>query len=369
MSGGASAGSQDTSFIRQGGSTAVSKTAWGDDRMDYSDPWSMLVQQTPYRPADAVGEKVSGVDGYRSSLLSSKTPGDLPYKKEDFDNLMPLRNMAGYFGSIPDVHAAQIDPTTTDYAQKTKADFFDRGGRLFNAISSNPETLDGGIARQGYANSDAMLKLMLQQESLLEQFKQGDWNRHRDATDNLYRLYSREPYQDLTQTMLKVNDQSQGMEQLMSQAARDNDTLQSKIVDQFIELLTTRLAKTTEQNEDFSGKGAQSSSSQGMSLNCCWILLEAYRGEMPTFVRAWRDYFAPENSDRREGYRKLAERVVPAMRASTEVRRLIEGNLVEPLEQWGGWALGLQGYEQGRKYAGVVTAWFRKFEQIAKEGF
>lgn len=369
MSGGASSGSQDTSFLRQGGSSAVSTTAYSDGRMSYDDPWFMLLNRTPYRPSDTVGQKVSGDGGYRSQLLSSKTPGDLPYGKEDFDSLMPMRNMNGYFGSGPDINAAVIDPNSKFYEDKTKADFTDRGRRLFNSISSNPNTIDGGIARQGYANSDAMLKLMLQQEGLLEQFKQGDWNRHRDATDNLYRLYSREPYQDLTQTMLGVNAQSQGIEQLMSQAARDNDQLQAKIVDQFIQLLTTRLAKTTEQNENFSGKGAQSSSSQGMSLNCCWILLEAYRGEMPTFVRAWRDYFAPENTSRREGYRKLAERLVPAMRASSEVRKLVEDNLVGPLEQWGGWALGLSGYEQGRKYAGLVTAWFKKFEQIDKEGF
>jgi hypothetical protein len=91
---------------------------------------------------------------------------------------------------------------------------------------------------------------------------------------------------------------------------------------------------------------------------CCFIFLEAYNGNMPWFVRECRDEFAPESSERRAGYIKMAGWLVPLMQKYKIVRMTVNGLMIKPLTRWGGYYKKVKGYEYGFIFRPFVKAWF-----------
>jgi hypothetical protein len=120
-------------------------------------------------------------------------------------------------------------------------------------------------------------------------------------------------------------------------------------------------------NDNVNGKGAQTSSSVSAGGACCWIFLEAYHGKMPWWVRECRNELAGESSDRRKGYRLMAELLVPSMRRSAFVREAVWQNIVLPITKFGGAYKGVKGFEEYGSLQQVTEYWFKVWEQLGKE--
>ncbi len=106
------------------------------------------------------------------------------------------------------------------------------------------------------------------------------------------------------------------------------------------------------------------SSLMGAMGACCFIFMEAYRGEMPLHVRECRDEFAPENTARRKGYIRMSKWLVPAMRVSPIVRFLVWHLMVNPMTLWGGFHKNVEGFSKYAFLRPVKDFWFNVWEAI-----
>lgn len=97
---------------------------------------------------------------------------------------------------------------------------------------------------------------------------------------------------------------------------------------------------------------------------CCFIMMEAYHGNMPSWVRECRDEFAPQNSARRKGYIRMARWLVPAMRISAIVRSMVWHLMIVPLTLWGGFYKKEPGFEKYGHLRPVVAFWFSVWERM-----
>jgi len=64
---------------------------------------------------------------------------------------------------------------------------------------------------------------------------------------------------------------------------------------------------------------------------CCFIFLEAYKGEIPWYVRHGRDKYYHLNHDMATGYRRMARWLVPLMQKSYCVRQLVWLLMIVPI--------------------------------------
>lgn len=117
---------------------------------------------------------------------------------------------------------------------------------------------------------------------------------------------------------------------------------------------------------DIIGAGGQVASA-GITSGCCFIFMEAYNGNMPWFVRECRDEFAPESSERRRGYIKMAEWLVPLMQKYKTVRNIVNGLMINPLTRWGGYYKKVKGYRTGFIWKPFVTSWFWIWEMYGNK--
>lgn len=69
--------------------------------------------------------------------------------------------------------------------------------------------------------------------------------------------------------------------------------------------------------------------------SCCFIMLEAYHGEMPWWVRKCRDRYYRKLPQVAKGYVRMAKWLVPLMRGSGIVRQLVWTTMVSPLTDYG----------------------------------
>lgn len=98
--------------------------------------------------------------------------------------------------------------------------------------------------------------------------------------------------------------------------------------------------------------------------NCCWIFMEAYNGELPPWVRKFRD--ATYTPTRRGGYRTCAKVLVPLMRKSKLVRSLVNDLIIGPITAYSGYLYRIPGYEEGFKYKGYTNFWFKTWDILGK---
>lgn len=111
-----------------------------------------------------------------------------------------------------------------------------------------------------------------------------------------------------------------------------------------------------------SGGGGGAGGIMSLLGGCCFIFMEAYKGEMPWWVRACRDEFAPESTARRRGYIRMARWLVPKMQQNIFARLLVWFLMIKPLTVWGGWYKKVSGYERGWLCRPFVFFWFKVWE-------
>jgi hypothetical protein len=86
----------------------------------------------------------------------------------------------------------------------------------------------------------------------------------------------------------------------------------------------------------------------GSAAACCWLFMEAYNGEIPPWVRKFRD--ATYTPELRGGYRVMSKILVPLMRKSSFIRSLVNELVIVPITAYSGYIYKISGYEAGKKY-------------------
>lgn len=243
---------------------------------------------------------------------------------------------------------ASIDPYSSDYAQLTDTEY---NQRLADALA---------VSRSGETN-------------VLAPISRGQNLREAEVI----RRSAGDRGRELREARTVDSGIQQGATQNVAQNVIDAGRVQSSSADQIGQSLL-RLGDLLGQKEattveDVRGRGAQSSSAGSWSTEaslggmCCWIFLEAYRGVMPWWVRKCRDKFAPESSARRNGYRRMANWLVPVMQKSKLARKITLALMIKPLELWGGYHMKVPNYRMGWIFYPAVKFWFKTWEQLGKE--
>ena len=87
-------------------------------------------------------------------------------------------------------------------------------------------------------------------------------------------------------------------------------------------------------------RGIADYTNQAISSVCCFIFLEAYNGQLPESVRLCRDVHYQSNPSLSVGYKRMAKWLVPMMRKSRAVMRLVNIAMVKPITRYGEWLVG-----------------------------
>ena len=356
MSGGGSVSSGDTKFERKGTATT---TSFRDLSGKHEERFRVGLNATaPGAADDSVGP-----------MLKNRIRGDTddrPYT-EAICNLirsnMPQQRTPMEANMM---QQAGRDVYSQDYADNT---FQRYSAEVQNAMAnarSGPAMTRGGTAAQGFAQAQVMNDLGLNREAVLTQNRNADaqisqgatgmigQNRHMmnaDATGAINQGY--QGYGQFLQNMMAAAGLASERTKMYNDLVPTFATLESKMIG-------------TEEN-DLHGRGAQTSSSMGGGINvCCFIMMEGFLGEMPPHVRACRDEFAPESSARRNGYIRMSRWLVPAMRTSGFVRKLVHHLLIAPLTRWGAWHMKVPGGSRRCLDALAKNAWFKFWELTGK---
>lgn len=116
------------------------------------------------------------------------------------------------------------------------------------------------------------------------------------------------------------------------------------------------------------GIGAAPQNETGGGGGCCFIFLEALNGKLPAFVRECRDEMA--TGSKRNGYNKMAVKLVPWMRKSRLVRWMVNAFMVKPFLRCGNWYKkadpALPGYRFGFIFKPVCYTWLAIWNNLGK---
>ncbi len=102
------------------------------------------------------------------------------------------------------------------------------------------------------------------------------------------------------------------------------------------------------------------------NVACCFIMLEAYNGNMPWWVRKSRDHYYSKFPSIANGYKKMAKWLVPMMQKSKIVRFCVWRWMVEPLTQYGGWNHRVDTYQDGKQFKCYRKFWFSVWNFLGK---
>ena len=96
---------------------------------------------------------------------------------------------------------------------------------------------------------------------------------------------------------------------------------------------------------------------------CCFIVLEMYHGDMPSYVRKCRDRYYTAIPQVAAGYVRMAKWLVPLMRRSMFVRSFVWHTMVKPLTDYGAFITRRSSVRSGRM---ARTFWFSLWKQLGK---
>lgn len=111
-----------------------------------------------------------------------------------------------------------------------------------------------------------------------------------------------------------------------------------------------------------SSAGSSGSAQGGIASNCCFIMLEAYHGDMPVHVRVCRDHYYKAFPEIARGYTRMAKWLVPLMQKFSIVRFAVWHSMVKPLTDYGSFIVNRT--EKKGKWA--RTFWFSVWRKLGK---
>lgn len=358
MSAGGSASASDSKFTRKGTTSSTSfRKFLPEERATMN---SAISSSQPYASEEA--------QSYIKSLLGDSVNNQLPYNGNFYQQIQARHDPSrSFIGKSSLENTAQVDPFSRSYEENTYAGYADRVKQLLADVSSGPTATRGGTAATGFMQAEALDQASRNREQEIRANRGIDFGMQSSATNALQGIYQQDSSQGI-QAGNNWNSFVQGMYPIKNSAAELDNQRQS-IFNQFLpaayQLLTPNVATQT---ENLTGHGSQTAGTVAAGFNlCCFIFLEAYHGKMPWFVRECRDEFAPESSARRDGYRKMANWLVPAMRKYRLVRWITWLLMIKPITLWGGYYKKAQGYENGWLFKPAVKFWFKVWEKMGKE--
>ena len=261
---------------------------------------------------------------------------------------------------------ASVDPFSNQYADNTFDKYSKEVGSALSQVSG-PMATRGGTAAQGFMGQEVMSDAALNREDVLTLNRRSDSQFQQGASRALHGMQG----QDTQEALSGIGQQQGAWQGLLSNQntaaglGNQQGGMFNDLVQNYVNM--DAVVRGTE-NNDLRGRGAQTSSSAGANVSaCCFIFLESYNGDMPWWVRKCRDQWAPECSERREGYIRMAAKLVPWMRKSKVVRWAVDKFMVEPLTKWGGWYHKVEGYEHCGSYKPVVKFWFSVWNHLGKK--
>jgi len=276
------------------------------------------------------------------------------------------RPIDGQIGRSQLQSQATKDIYSNDYELATNDRFDDVVGRTLAQARTGPEAVRGATGRTAMMDADVLERAALNRGDELRRWQSVDASIQQQAAQMLEAME-----QGRVATQLGAQDQwaRQTMQDRGSaQMGAGNDL--TNWVQQAAQLWT--LASNLygdsvgESYEDLSGQGAQSGSTGSWSVNlCCFIFMEAYNGTLPEVVRRARDVLGTDVT--RQGYRRMANWLVPLMKKSKVVRFLVNVLMIKPLITYGE---GYFGEENAKRWWKVCTPfrhfWFTLWEKTAK---
>jgi hypothetical protein len=354
MSAGGSSGQGDTKFSRSG---TVNTSSWRD-----------LTNEQNGLFDNAFGNVTDGgTNSTIGPMLTNRIQrgwGDVPYSGAVCD--IVKSNMSG--NQIPGQASleaqSKVNPYSSQYADNSYARYADEVHKVLGQSRSGPAVNRGGTAAQGFMMSDAVNQMALNREDVLTKNRQADASIQQGASNQMGQLRGR-----MDSTALQgAGTGFGGFFNLLSdqQSAGSLASERAKIYSDLVPTFTSLASRMNgTENNNLSGRGAQTSSSMGAGINlCCFIFLEAYNGKLPESVRRYRDMAAPENSARRKGYISMSKWLVPMMRVSRVSRTLANHLLVKPLTRYGEWFYGKN--KTGWVFWPVKQLWFKIWELTGK---
>jgi hypothetical protein len=253
---------------------------------------------------------------------------------------------------------SQRNPYSRDY-ENAIGDLYDRQFAKGRAMAqSGPTNVRGGTARQGFEMAE------LSGDQARNKFREVRGQQDKEAG----------VVQGAVQTMNQIESMRRGSrltaqsQHQASESARTGEALHATgMVDSIrksnqgnINLAGDMLGNPIQTTkDDLKGRGAQSASGSnwGAGLTCCFIFLQALNGELPEWVRRGRDQFCTLN--RRNGYNWLAGWLVPFMRRSILVTRMVNWIMIKPFLLAGDWKFGGKRTLVGPVVAHTICrAWF-----------
>lgn len=111
-----------------------------------------------------------------------------------------------------------------------------------------------------------------------------------------------------------------------------------------------------------SGTSAGKSESAQGGMSCCFIVMECYNGNMPSFVRKCRDRYYTNAPEIAVGYKRMAKWLVPMMRSNVIVRSAVWHLMVKPLTEYGSFIIN----RTERKGRWARTFWFSVWRKLGK---
>jgi hypothetical protein len=355
MSAGGSTASADSRFQRLGTANTTSFRALTPQQTSLFN--TGLSASTP-------GVANAEVDGMLTNRMTTGVD-DTPYQPELCQLIRSNLPGVSSAGQESLTAQARIDPTSGSYAENTFDRYATDVGNAMAVARSGPNMTRGGTAASGFAQAQAANDVSLNREDVLTKNRQADASISQGAAGTLASIDQGRDNAALQGVGQSQNNFHELMKTQLSAGGMASERL--KMFNDLVPTFST-LGSTlhgTETN-NLRGRGAQTSSSMGASLNlCCFIFLESYNGELPWYVRAYRDKHAPECSKRRNGYISMSRWLVPMMRVSWVVTSIVNHLLVKPLTKYGAWKYGLN--RHGWLFAPVKGFWFGVWKLIGKE--
>lgn len=312
--------------------------------------------------ASRPGSASVGVDPRLAYEIGQYTSG-APYQSELTNYIQSLLPGTSIGGQASLTSQANVNPYGGGFEQRTFDRYAADAQEVMAQARSGPMMNRGGTAANGYMQAQALNDISLDRERVLQGNRIADSQISQGAAGTLASVQSdraRAGLQGVALGFDNFNNNRQTGMGAVDRAQRGNSMF-NELVPSFA---TMNSPVHGSESNDLSGRGSQTSSSMGVSGGCCFIFMEAYHGKMPKEVRFYRDMFAPESSERREGYIKMAKWLVPLMRTNEGVRDLTWRWMVKPLSDYG--VAYFKGEEQGLKNRLLKGFWFKTWELIGK---
>lgn len=357
MSGGGSTSETDTRFSREG-------TVETSNFRELTPEITGLFQQAlgAVQPMTANASVDQMLAGRINSPVSSR-----PYAPEICNIIRS--NAPGIAAPGQDMFERTMgqDPYSGAFANNTFSRYAQDVQNAMSMARSGPAMTRGGTAAQGFAQAQTANELGLNREQVVQNARNLAIGQGQAAAQGLSQARGTMDQNATNAANVGYNGYYNFLQNMLSSAG-----LASERTKQFADLVPTYATistpmKGTELN-NLRGRGSQSSTSFGASFSlCCFIFMEAYNGELPWYVRACRDEFAPESSARRNGYIKMSRWLVPMMRVSRMARTLVNHLLIKPLTRWGAHYKGV--LEGPPRWCDSLAknAWFKLWELTGRK--